>query len=182
MDDLVKQLLHLSRAENAEVVMEKVDLSRIVTGEVLAFESLAFEQGKVLQYDVKENIQITGNQSQLTQLTSILIDNAIRHATGYEIDLELSQQGHTVILSVENEGKTISLEDQQHLFDRFYQVDKVRNSEGHHYGLGLSIAKAITQNHGGNIEVSCHNNKIIFKVTLFQKFNIFQSSFNKSSV
>lgn len=182
MDDLVKQLLHLSRAENAEVVMEKVDLSRIVTGEALAFESLAFEQGKALQYDVKENIQITGNQSQLTQLTSILIDNAIRHATGNEIDLELSQQGYTVILSVENEGKTISLEDQHHLFDRFYQVDKVRNSEGHHYGLGLSIAKAITQNHGGNIEVSCHNNKIKFKVTLFQKFNIFQSSFNKSSV
>ena len=182
MDDLVKQLLHLSHAENAEVVMEKVDLSRIVTGEVLAFESLAFEQGKVLQYDVKENIQITGNQSQLAQLTSILIDNAIRHSTWNEIDLELSQQGHTVILSVENEGKTISLEDQQHLFDRFYQVDKVRNSEGHHYGLGLSIAKAITQNHGGNIEVSCHNNKIKFKVTLFQKFNIFQSSFNKSSV
>ena len=169
MDDLVKQLLVLSRAENAEVVMEKVDLSRIVTGEVLAFESLAFEQGKVLQYDVKENIQITGNQSQLAQLTSILIDNAIRHATGHEIDLELSQQGHTIILSVENEGEMISVEDQKHLFDRFYQVDKVRNSEGHHYGLGLSIAKVITQKHGGNIEVSCQNNKIKFKVTLFAK-------------
>ena len=169
MDDLVKQLLVLSRAENTEVVMEKVDLSRIVIGEVLAFESLAFEQRKTLQSNVMENIHTTGNRTQLAQLISILIDNAIHHATGNEIDLELSQQGHTIILSVENEGEMISVEDQKHLFDRFYQVDKVRNSEGHHYGLGLSIAKVITQKHGGNIEVSCQNNKIKFKVTLFAK-------------
>ena len=169
MDDLVKQLLVLSRAENAEVVMEKVDLSRIVTGEVLAFESLAFEQRKTLQSNVMENIHTTGNRTQLAQLISILIDNAIYHATGNEIDLELSRRGHTIILSVENEGEMISVEDQKHLFDRFYQVDKVRNSERHHYGLGLSIAKVITQKHGGNIEVSCQNNKIKFKVTLFAK-------------
>lgn len=169
MDDLVKQLLVLSRAESTEVVMEKIDLSRIVTGEVLAFESLAFEQGKTLQSNVMENIHTTGNRIQLAQLISILIDNAIHHATGNEINLELSQQGHTIILSVENEGEVISVEDQKHLFDRFYQVDKVRNSEGHHYGLGLSIAKAITQNHGGDIEVSCQNDKIKFKVTLFSR-------------
>ncbi|SDW76079.1 His Kinase A (phospho-acceptor) domain-containing protein [Lachnospiraceae bacterium KHCPX20] len=169
MGDLVKQLLNLSRAENTETPMETVDLSRIVTGEVLAFESVAFDQGKTIQSDIDDNIHVTGNQAQLTQLTSILMDNAVRHGTGSEIELSLKHQGHTAVLSVANDGDEIPPEKLEHLFDRFYRVDEARNSDGHHYGLGLSIAKAVAEKHGGSIAVSSQDGKVRFTVSIPEK-------------
>ena len=166
MGNLVKQLLDLSRAENTETPMETVDLTRIVTGEVLAFESVAFDQGKTLQSDIDDNIHVTGNQAQLTQLTSILLDNAVRHGTGSEIELSLKRQGHTAVLNAVNDGDEIPPEKLEHLFDRFYRVDEARNSDGHHYGLGLSIARAVAEKHGGTISVSCRDGKIRFTVSI----------------
>lgn len=166
MGELVKQLLDLSRAENKENPMEQVDFSRIAEGEILALESLAFDQGKEIHSELEEGITLTGNASQLTQLVSILMDNAIRHSTGNKIDAALKRHGHEAILSVENEGEEIPADKLQHLFDRFYRLDEARNSEGNHYGLGLSIAKAVTEKHGGNIKASCQEGKVKFTVFL----------------
>ena len=166
MGNLVKQLLDLSRAENAEVPMEEVDLSMIVTGDALAFESLAFENGKSFACDIEENIRITGNRTQLEQLASVLLDNAVRHSTGKEISVSLKRHQHAAVLSVANEGPAIPAEKQKHLFDRFYRVDEVRNSEDDHYGLGLAIARAVTDRHRGSIGVSCHDGKVVFTATL----------------
>ena len=166
MTDLVKQLLDLSRAENAELPAEPVDFTRTVTGEILALESLAFDQGKKIRSDVEDGIRVAGSPTQLTQLISVLLDNAIRHSTGREIDVSLKKQGHTAILCVSNEGGEIPREKLEHLFDRFYRIDQARNSEGQHYGLGLSIAKAVAERHGGRIEASCRNGRVIFTVSL----------------
>ncbi len=149
--------------------METVDLTRIVTGEVLAFESVAFDQGKTIHSDIDEKIHVTGNQAQLTQLTSILLDNAVRHGTGSEIELSLKRHGHLAILSAVNDGDEIPPEKLEHLFDRFYRVDEARSSEGHHYGLGLSIAKAVAEKHGGSISVSCKDGNVRFTVSIPEK-------------
>ena len=169
MGGLVRQLLDLSRAENAEAQMEQVDFSRIAAGEELAFEMLAFDHGKTVQADLEQGIQLTGNPTQLTQIVSILLDNAIRHATGNEISMTLKRQGHTAVLSVINDGGPIPPEKLEHLFDRFYRVDEARTDDGHHYGLGLSIAKAITEKHGGSIDVSYRDGKVHFTVSIPMK-------------
>ena len=166
MGGLIRQLLDLSRAENAEAPMEQVDFSRVVTGEELAFETLAFEQGKTIRSDIEEDVRLAGNPTQLTQVVSILLDNAIRHATGKEISLALKRQGHAALLTVINDGDEIPPGKLEHLFDRFYRVDEARSEDGQHYGLGLSIAKAIAEKHGGSITVSCRNGKIRFTVSL----------------
>lgn len=169
MDRLVKQLLDLSHAESAIVPMESLDFSRLVTGETLAFESLAFDKGKTFVTEIEEVIILMGNPSQLTQLVSILLDNAIRHSTGREIGISLVRRPHTALLTVTNDGNEIPPEKIQHLFERFYRVDEARNSESHHYGIGLSIAKAIAEKHGGNIDVFWQNGKISFTVNLLLK-------------
>jgi signal transduction histidine kinase len=165
MGVLIKQLLDLSRTENAEVPMEQVDFSRLVAGETLAFETLAFENGKEIQSEIEDGITLTGNRIQLTQLISVLLDNAIRHSTGAEIRVFLKRQGHHAVLNVVNEGDEIPREKMEHLFDRFYRVDEARNSDGQHYGLGLSIAKAVAEKHGGSIHVSCPEGKVLFAVS-----------------
>lgn len=169
MDRLVKQLLDLSHAESAIVPMESLDFSRLVTGETLAFESLAFDKGKTFVTEIEEAIILVGNSSQLTQLVSILLDNAIRHSTGREIGISLVRRPHTALLTVTNDGNEIPPEKIQHLFERFYRVDEARNSESNHYGIGLSIAKAIAEKHGGNIDVFWQDGKISFTVNLLLK-------------
>lgn len=169
MDSLVKQLLDLSHAESAIVPMESLDFSRLVTGETLAFESLAFDKGKTFVTEIEEAIILMGNPSQLTQLVSILLDNAIRHSTGKEIGVSLVRRPHTALLSVTNDGNEIPAEKIHHLFERFYRVDEARNSESNHYGIGLSIAKAIAEKHGGNIDVFWQDGKISFTVNLLLK-------------
>ena len=166
MGGLVTQLLDLSRAENAEIPMEQVDFSRVVTGETLALEMLAFDRGRVFQSDIEDGVILTGNKTQLTQLVSILLDNAIRHAAGNEIGISLKRQGHHAVLSVINDGDEVPLDKLDHLFDRVYRVDEARNSEGQHYGLGLSIAKAVVEKHGGSISVSCQDGKVRFTASI----------------
>ena len=168
MSTLVKDLLDLSRAENGTLQEETVDLSNLVLGESLPSESIAFEHGLMIGTDVKDGIITKGNPTQLKQLTAILIDNAISHSEGgNEVTLSFTSEGKTAHLRVTNSGKEIPPDKQALIFERFYRVDEARTEDsGNHYGLGLAIAKAITQAHGGKIGVECGDGKVTFKADI----------------
>lgn len=170
MGMLVGQLLDLARTENISEPTELIDLSRLVAGEALPFESVAFEQGLTLHTSIAEEISLQGNSHQLRQLTSILLDNAIRHSTPPgNIFLTLSKEHNQIKLTVTNSGEAIPQQQQEHIFERFYRIDSVRNSQDNHYGLGLAIAKGIVNAHRGHIEVSCHEGLVEFRVFLSEK-------------
>ena len=166
MSDLVKQLLILSHAENGDLPKEPLDLSQLVSGEVLPFESLAFENGKQIEAAIEENLAVEGNANQLRQLVSILLDNALSHGSGEEIALSLRREKHSAVLQVSNTAPEMTAAETARLFDRFYRTDEARNEAGAHYGLGLSIAKAVTEAHGGTIRAAYKDGKAIFTVTL----------------
>ena len=168
MSVLIKQLMELAKTENVQPQMDETDMSRLVEGELLVFESVAFEQGILLNYDgVEPEVKVKGNAEQLKQLTAILIDNAIEHTEDKStVVISLKAQKNKVILSVANKGKEISPEQCSHLFERFYRGDYSRNSESNHYGLGLAIAKAIVETHKGSIYVNCKKGYVIFEVQL----------------
>ena len=164
---LVGQLLDLARTENVTPQMEHIDFSRLVAGEMLPFESVAFEKGLVLNSNITNGITVEGNSTQLKQLTSILLDNAIRHSKpDGEVRLTLTKDHGTAEISVINMGDEIPAEHRERIFERFYRVDTARNGEDKHYGLGLAIAKAIVDAHHGNIEVLCYNGLVEFRVSL----------------
>lgn len=167
MGMLVGQLLELARTESVSPQMENLDFSRLVQGEALPFESVAFEKGLKLLCDIENGITVEGNGNQLKQLISILIDNGVRHSTdGNYVNLRLSKEHGFAQISVINKGEEIPEEHRQQIFERFYRVDTARSSEDKHYGLGLAIAKSITEAHKGHIEVLCYNSLVEFKVTL----------------
>ena len=167
MGILIKQLLDLSHTEDVIVSMEYINFSRIILGEILAFESFAFEKGKEFITDIEEDVYLIGNQIQLKQFVSILLDNAIRHSSGKNININLKRKNNSVDLNIINDCNEIPQEKLNHIFDRFYRVDEVRNSEDLHYGIGLSIAKAIAEKHGGNIEVLTKNGKFKLIIKFF---------------
>ena len=167
MSALIIQLLELARAENVTPQMETIDWSRLVCGETLPFETIAYEKGLILNSRISGNIHVHGNSVQLKQLTSILIDNAIRHSdSGKEVCIVLKKEKGHAVLSIVNDGKEIPVEHQKHLFERFYRTDTARTGEDNHYGLGLAIAKAIAVTHKGTIEVQCHDGKVEFMVKI----------------
>ena len=168
MSILIKQLMALTKTDKSEVKLEKLDFSHIVIGEILPFESIAFEKGIEIDYDkVEDEINVNGNSSQLSQLVSILIDNAIEHSTGGDIEVKLNKNHNKAALTVINNGEEIPEEKRALLFDRFYRLNEARNDDGgNHYGLGLSIAKSIVDIHKGEITVDCKDGKIIFEVSI----------------
>ena len=167
MGMLVGQLLDLARTENVTPQMEHIDFSRLVAGEALPFESVAFEKGLVLNSNITNGIGVEGNSTQLKQIVSILLDNAIRHSKEQgEVYLSLTKEHGYAKLSVINKGDEIPVEQREQIFERFYRMDTARNGEDKHYGLGLAIAKAIATSHKGHIEVQCFNGFVEFRTQI----------------
>ena len=167
MGMLVGQLLDLARTENVTPQMERIDFSRLVAGETLPFESVAFEKELALNTAITSGIAVEGNGAQLKQLTSILLDNAIRHSKpAGEVRLTLTGDHGIAELSVINTGDEIPTEHRDKIFERFYRMDPARSGEDKHYGLGLAIAKAIATAHHGHIQVLCYNGLVEFRVNL----------------
>lgn len=170
MGALVRDLLELSHAETGTPVQDELDLSTLVEGEVLPFESIAFEEGLTLESDIAQGISVQGNPGQLKQLTAILLDNAISHSEGGNtVDIKLAPDRHQAMLTVINSGPEIPQDQREKLFERFYKTDEARIEDGGHYGLGLAIAKAIVQAHNGSIGVDCGEGKVTFRVAIPMK-------------
>lgn len=166
MSGLISQLLELARTENISPPMEPLDMSRLVWGETLPFEAIAYESGLRLELEIAEGVHLCGNGVQLKQLVAILLDNAIRHgAPGGTVSLALREEKNCAVLSTVNDGEEIPPDQRQNLFERFYRAD-ASHSDGRHYGLGLAIAKAIVLAHRGSIHVHCRDGKVEFSAAL----------------
>ena len=88
----------------------------------------------------------------MRKLAGTLLDNACKYADeGGSVDTELRRTARQVELAVRNTGSAIAPEDLPHVFDRFYRADKARTCDDSGHGLGLAIARAIAEEHGGTL-------------------------------
>lgn len=161
MKKLVEDLLFLARLDENEnqILKSKFNLSDAIYQCALPFEPVAFEKGISLKNDIESNIFIKGNIDQIKRLIMILLDNACKYSPkGKSISIDLKLLKGKVVLSVNNKGEVIPKEDLSKIFDRFYRVDKARERSSNSYGLGLPMAKKITEFHNGNISVQSNKN------------------------
>ncbi len=169
MNKLINDLLQLAAIDSREDINlhKKVNFSEIVLGSVLPFESIAYEKQIQLSEQIQEELYVIGDDTKLSQLTAILIDNAINNTEpNGTITVTLKLYHDKKILIVANTGKEIPIQEQELIFERFYRSDHARNREKGNYGLGLAIAKSIVESHDGRISVSCKNHWTVFKVVL----------------
>ena len=164
MNRLIERLLVLSKLdENTEVQKTAVSLSSCIEEMALTYESVAYDKGIEYSYEIAENISFYANEDDIRQLTAILIDNAIKHTDSEnKIFISLSEHSGAIQLLVENTGSGISSEDIPHIFERFYKADTARSDNS--FGLGLAIAKAVTERNGGVISVQSENSVTCFMV------------------
>ena len=168
MAELVNQLLFLAKNDDGlKVQMQDVNFSNCVEGIVLGYDAVFYEKQHKFSYEVAPDVWVVGNEGQLKQLVTILLDNANKYSKGEgNITLRLQNNGKHCTLTVANDSEQLSEEQLSHLFDRFYTVDNSRNKNNGGNGLGLNIAQVICQTHNGSIRVSCENGRTAFEVTL----------------
>lgn len=171
MTKLVTELLDLAKTEEEqEIIMEEKNLSDIVEGSILTFESLFFENKIQLKYNIEPNIKMECNENLIVDLMSILIDNANKHCSkNGKIIVKLEKKNNQIMLEVKNTGLPIKKEEEEKIFERFYKVDSSRNRNSNNYGLGLAIAKNIVERHNGMIKAHSADGYTTFKITWNQK-------------
>ncbi len=168
MKRLVEEMLTLARADNLTQlpVLSEVSLSDAAEDCALAFEPVAFEAGKPLEYTVAEDIAVLGDRDRLGRLISILLDNAIKYgAEGGTITLSLEKADRQACLTVSNPGEPIPAEQLPKLFERFYRADASRGEQSG-FGLGLSIAAVVAQEHKGALRAESDETSTRFIFTM----------------
>ena len=170
MRGLVESLLQLARVDNGAIQkmpLQRIDLSGLVSDELLTFDALFFEKGLTLAEDVADGITVHGSAQHLKQVVEILLDNAQKYAAPHgTVRVTLQKSGaHHCLLSVADPGDAISQEDLRKIFQRFYRIDEAR-AMNHSYGLGLAIAENIVKNHKGRIWAESAEGINTFRVEL----------------
>ena len=167
---LTNDLVYLSRMEEAEnsLVMTEVPISDIVEETVSSFEPLAAEKGKVISKNIAPMISVQGSSKELEKLVSILMENAIKYSIDPRrielkedecgmpapplIHVSFNKEGRNAVLRIFNRTENeLTNESLSHVLERFYREDSSRNSETGGHGIGLSMASAIVNAHGGEI-------------------------------
>lgn len=153
---LIDNLLTLARADSGRetLKLEPVDLSAAMQEPVAAARKLAEARGLSFEARLLDGpCLVTGDTAALRRLAMILIDNAMKYtrAPGW-VRIVIRKAVGSAIFEVQDSGIGISVEDLPHIFERFYRADKARGCDGG-AGLGLSIAKWIVEQHGGEIRV-----------------------------
>ena len=157
MGKLVKNLLYLARSDADRQIMntQPFDFSLAVTNAALAFESVAFEQGKKLTITVAPQLHTVGDEAMIKQVVMILVDNALKNSNkGAKILVTAYGEGQKKVLKVFNTGYGIQAENYEKIFERFYREDSSRNRNTGGYGLGLPIARTIARAHHGTLTVT----------------------------
>ena len=171
MNNLVKGLIELSKMDEqiiSEKEKQKIILSEIVYNSVESFRVPAESKGISLKADIAPNISVMGDLEDIVRLVGILLDNAIKYTDDRkEIAVKLFGKSKKAVLTVENTCKGLERDSVKKFFDRFYRSDSSRNSSTGGYGIGLSMAQAIVQNHKGKLSVHyTDDERIIFTAEL----------------
>lgn len=170
LSELTQKLVLLSRMEEESFRSEKkdVDLSAICLEAAHSFDAVAQSSGKNYTVDIRPDLHIEGDAGLLTQLVSLLLDNAMKYSDAQgDVTFTLKRQGRSTVITVENTVEKTEKGNRNVLFERFYRSDASRSSKTGGSGIGLSVAKAIVTSHGGKISAfSPDEKRIVFTVVL----------------
>ena len=166
---LIADLVTLSRLDEENPFPEKTEfsLSDAVWEIAEPFSSLAAAKGKRYSQEIEDGVLLTGDRQAVQQMVSILLDNAVKYSDeGGEISLWVSKAGKKAQIQVFNTCAGAEKLDISRLFDRFYRADESHSSAVGGTGIGLSIARATAEAHGGSIRAEIADGGIRFTALL----------------
>lgn len=165
LKELVNSLVTLSKMDEEHSVLKPADfdISSSISEAAYSFSDFSVTNGHELKISIEPNITYCGDEYMIRQLVSILIDNAVKYASGdTTIFFSLQKDRKGVLIKCRNEcSDPIEEKELEKLFDRFYRPDKSRTSSTGGFGIGLSLAKEIAESHKGSIHAKMLDERTI---------------------
>ena len=153
---IIDGILGIERVRSGSIVLESCDLNRIIERVVEDLDDQALRKGLSLHVGVLPNPLLTlGDTHQLSQALANLVDNAIKFTPeGGQIEIGGALEDGWVMIFVKDSGIGIPTEEQPRVFERFFQVGHLGDGVARGSGLGLSLVKAVVENHQGTVDLS----------------------------
>ena len=162
MTKMTEDMLLLSESDaKSEIPKEKLNLSVLVSDVYDSFRPLFAENNiDAAGADIEQNIYIYANEHSIKQLATIFLDNAVKYTKeNGAVSLRLEKDKQYAYIKIIDTGIGMPEETIDKIFERFYRIDKARSKSTGGSGLGLNIAKSITDEHGGEITVESEQDK-----------------------
>lgn len=169
MNTMVKKLLTLNQLEfgNEVVTMERFDVAALIKNYIVSCDILVKQNNVSIRMEEYDPIYVWGDEFKVEEVFANYFTNAINHAGGDKIiDIKIRKEEQSVRVSVFNTGEPIPQESVDHLWEKFYKVDKARTREYGGSGIGLSIVKAIMESMNQECGVVNYDNGVEFWFTL----------------
>ena len=171
MRHLVDELVYLSRMEEEFPMlnMEPLKPGPMLREAAEPFQAMAEFNGKELKVKAKDDLQMTGDRPSLQRLMSTLLDNAVKYTPeGGNILAEAVPEGKHAVIRVSNTVEEPMTKEQcARLFNRFYRADESRSKEKKSgFGIGLAIAAAIAEKHGGSMDARMDGDRLVITAKL----------------
>lgn len=172
---LINDLFELSKMKNSNINIKKstINLGELI-GQVTAYLNYQFEKANMearLHFN-DENIIVDADSEKLVRALENLLTNSIKYGKGgYYVDINTRLEDNEAVIEIINYGDPISEIDLPYIFDRFFRVEKSRNSNISGSGLGLAITKSIIELHNGSINAYSDIHRTIFEIRIPAKIN-----------
>lgn len=167
MSKLISDLIALSRLDEVQPLPNKTafSLTDAIWELSESFASIAAAGQKEYIAHIEDEIQMVGDKSAIQQVVSILLDNAIKYSDpNGKIRLNVTRKQRKTEITVYNTCHIQNYKNINRIFDRFYRLEEAHSSRSS-YGIGLSIAKAIIENHNGTIHAESKNgNDLLIRI------------------
>ena len=155
LESMVVDLLDLARLQSGRVQLSlrQVNLAEVAGETITTIKPLSDAKGQTVTLAApKRPLLVQGDRQRLCQILLNLLSNAHKYTPdGGHISVKLSRRGPDAVLAVEDDGPGIPADEQERIFERFYRREDVSTQANVGTGLGLPIAKALVELHGGRI-------------------------------
>ena len=166
LQSLIENLVVLTRLdEMKEISLTDIDLSSVISETAEPFRSVIESTGRKFDCQIEQDIHIQGEKRTIQQIASILLDNAAKYCDEEgAVSVRLIRKSKGAQLNVANTYREGNNVDTSRFFERFYREDESHHSGKSGFGIGLSMAKEMTERLKGKLEVSYEGDTIIFSV------------------
>jgi two-component system sensor histidine kinase VanS len=169
LESLINESFEVERYSQQTIQLEKqdVDISYMLIQMPDEFYPLLTPNGKKIVIDAEETITVYGDPDKLARAFTNILKNAVAYSDDNStIEVSAKTHDNMVAVTFTNTGKTIPLDKQKAIFDKFYRLDDARSTNTGSAGLGLAIANEIVTLHDGQISIQSENRKTVFTVDI----------------